>query len=256
MESNTLQAQIQELLHTSIRAYGVRENDAVSLKSLKLILLSQVLESLGLDWNYLFALFKTHTPVHPEIARELSRVGEEEVSNAFAQLFVRTEKIARLARLLNQSGVNADRILAVDGLGGNLEKGPSFEYKHYVANLKYGNRGHAKFFFDTDPEYKRTHAQTVRELYGKLAAAPVPRKQVYEILRGSFAEIARVNLPEIEMSKDETLDKKLFRECSQFYVKMMGKENIEKLAKNLKKVRGEKRSLERDDESPEPDEKR
>lgn len=254
MESTALQTQIRELLHASIRAHDVRENDAVSLRTLKMMLVAQVLETLGLDWNYAVNLFKTHVPVHPELARELTSVGDEEVTNAFAQMFVRTEKIQRLAKLLNQSRVNVDRVLAVDGLGGNLEKGPSFDYKHYVGNLKYGNRGQAKGFFDTDPEYKRAHVQTVRDLYGKLEKAPAPKKHVYEILRGCFAEMAKVKLPEIEM--EETIDKKLQRECRDHYIKVMGKEKIESVARNLRRFRGEKRTAERESESPESDGKR
>lgn len=256
MEGTDLQTQIRELLHASIRARDVRENDAVSLRTLKLELVARTLETLGLDWNYVVGLFKTHVPVHPEVAREVRRVGDDEASAALAQTFVRTEKVPRLAKQLGQAGADMDRILAVDGLGGNLEKGPNFEYRHYAGNLKYGSRGQPKSFFDTDPEYRRLHAQAVRELYGKLEKAPARKKQVYEILRGCFAEATKLNLPAVEMDKEEAIDKKLQRECAQFYTRTMGKENVESVARSLKRLRGEKRTFEREDETPERDEKR
>lgn len=252
----SLPSQIQDLLHASIRAHDIRENDAVSLKTLKLTLVSRVMECLGLDWSYLMNLFKTCTPIHPEMVKELRQLGDEEATSTLAQIFVRNEKLIRLAKVLTQHGKNLDGILAVDGLGGNLANGANFDQKHYITNLRYGNKNDPKIFFDNDPECKRLHVQTVRELYKKLEHVPVPEKQIYEILRYTFMELAKVNLPELELTEEEIMDRTLQKECYEFYTSTMGKENIENFIKSLKKFRGEKRALaEREDETAAPNEK-
>lgn len=252
-----LQDQIQDLLYASIRAYNLKEDDAVSLRTLKLMLVSKVLEGLGFEWNYIVDLIKTHTPVHPEIAKDLKRVGDEEVDCAVAQMFVRNDKLVRLLKVLVQHGKNMNKILAVDGLAGNLSHGPNFEQKHYVTNLRYGNRGDPKLYFDLDPEYKRLHVQTVREIYDMLGDAPAPVKQIYQILRVSFEEMARVLLPRVEFHEDEMMDARLLGKCGAFYMRTMGKENIERMVKSLKRFRGgEKRTqTERELETPDPSEK-
>lgn len=251
-----LQERIHDLLYASIRAYNLMEDDAVSLRTLKLMLVAKVLEGLGLEWNYIVDLYKTHTPVHPEIAKEFKRIGDEEVDCAVAQMFVRNEKLVRLLKVLEQHEVNMNKILAVDGLAGSLHHGPNFERKLYVTNLRYGNRGDPKSCFDLDPEYKRLHVQTVREMYDMLGDAPAPAKQIYEILRASFEEMARVRLPYIEFLEDETMDARLQGRCGAFYMRAMGKENIESVVKGLKRFRGEKRTeTERELETPAPSEK-
>lgn len=247
-----LQYQIQELLHASIRHFDLRENDAVSLRTLKLILVGQVLEGLGLGWTYLINLFKTHTPVHPEIARELKELGDEDLNGALAQIFVRNEKLVRVFRGLAQQGHDMEALLAVDGLGG--PHSPSFEHKYYVSNLRFGRAGDSKSAFDNEPEYKRKHVQTVRELYKKLEKVSAPEKQIYQILRYCFHELAGVKLPEIEV--EEKIDRRLQNECGQYYMQTMGKENIENLAKTVKRNRGEKRTLEREDDVSSSHEKR
>lgn len=112
-----LQDKIRDLLHASIQAYDIKENDAVSLKTLKLLLIGHVLETLGIDWSYLHYLHKNHTPIHPEIAKILMQVDDEDITNTLAQGFVKNEKLIRLLKPLAQHGLNMDKILAVDGLG-------------------------------------------------------------------------------------------------------------------------------------------
>lgn len=256
LNSEFLQEQIQDLLYASIRAYNLKEDDAVSMKTLKLMLVGKVLEGLGLEWSYLINLFKTHTPIHPEIGKELKQIGDEEVTGTVAQVFVRNEKFVRLLKILGQHGKNMDKILAVDGLGGNLTHGPNFEQKYYVSNLRYGYKDTTKMYFDLDPEYKRLHVQTVREMYDMLGIAPVPEKQIYEILRQCFEEIAKVTLPAVELEKDERVDPKMQKKCGTFYMRTMGKDNVENIVKTLKRFRGEKRAqAEREEESPGPSEK-
>lgn len=250
--SKYLQEQIQDLLYASIRAYNIKEDDAVSFKTMKLMLVGKVLEGLGLDWTYVMNLFKTHTPIHPEIAKELKQVGDEDVIGTVSQIFVRNEKIIRLLKVLAQNGKNMDKILAVDGLGGNITNGPNFDQKYYVSHLRYGNADDPKIYFDIDSEYKRLHVQTVRELYTMLGDAPVPEKQIYEILRRCFMEMAKVNLPEIEFGEEDLMDPKVQGECGVFYMETMGKENIENLVKGLKRFRGEKRTQTEREESPSP----
>lgn len=257
LNSKNLQEQIEDLLYTSIRAYNIKEDDAVSIKTLKLMLVGKVMEGLGLDWTYLINLFKTHTPIHPEIGKELKQIGDEDVMGTISQMFVRNEKLVRLFKVLTQHGKNMDKFLAVDGLGGNITNGPNFDQKHYVSHLRYGNKNDPKIYFDNDPEYKRLHVQTVREMYNMLGDAPVPEKQIYEIVRRCFMEMAKVTLPEIEFDDEEVVDPEVLGDCGEFYMKTMGKENIENLVKSLKRFRGDKRTqIEREDESPSPTEKR
>lgn len=245
-----LQEKIRDLLHTSIQAYNVKENDAVNLKTLKLLLVGHVLETLGIDWSYLHYLHKNHTPVHPEMAKILMEVGDEDIVNTLAQGFVKNEKLIRMLKTLTSHGLNMDKLLAVDGLGGNLSNGPNFEQKYYVGNLKYGHMLDRKTIFDNDPEYKRLHVQTVRELYNALKDVPVPEKQMYEIVRKCIEEMANVKLPEVEFTEEEMMDKKIQAECGRLYMESMGKENIISLAKSLKRFRGEKRAnTERESES-------
>lgn len=230
-----LQKEIRDLLYAVIRAYDLKEDDAVSLRTLKLMLVSKVLEGLGLEWNYVVDLFKTHTPVHPEIAKELKRVGEEEVDCAVAQMFVRNEKLVSLLKVLEEHDVNMNKILAVDGLAGTISVGPHFERKLYVANLRYGNRGDPKSPFDLDPEHKRLHVQVVREMYDMLGDAPAPEKQIYEILRKSFEEMAEVYIPEARFHENETMDARLQGKCGVFYMRAMGEENIKNLVNDLRR---------------------
>lgn len=256
LNTKSLHEQIQDLLHASIRAYNLKEEDAVSIRTLKLMLVGKVLEDLGLEWTYLLNLFKNHTPIHPEIGKELKETGDEDVISSVAQVFVRNDKLVRLLKVVAQHGKNVDKILAVDGLGGNLANGPNFEQKYYVNNLRYGNKHDFKMYFDVDPEFKRRHVQTVRQMYNMLGEAPVPEKQIYEILRRCVEEMTKVMLPQLEWQEDELMDAKVQAKCGQFYIKTMGKECIEQLAKSLKRSRGEKRTqTEREDESPSPPEK-
>lgn len=246
--TTTLQAKIQELLHARIRAHDVKENDAVSLKTLKLFLVGEVIESLGLNWDYILNLFKNHTPVHPDIARVLMTAGcDDDVTNALAQRFVRSQKLGGMMKtLIQQHGFsNMNKILAVDGLLGNGS--PSFEPKHYVTNLRYGD---TRNIFDTEPECRRLHVLTVRKMYDMLEKVPAPEKNVYKILRMCFDEMARVLLPELDMKDEDTISNKLEDQCGKMYMKAMGKENIQALAKILKlSPRGEKRTAsERDDD--------
>lgn len=251
-----LQEKILNLLHTSIQAYNIQENDAVSIKTLKLFLIGHVLETLGISWSQLHQLYKNHTPIHPELAKRLMQVDDEDITNTLAQCFVKNEKLIRLLKPLTQHGVNMNALLAVDGLGGNITNGPNFEQKYYVGNLKYGNMLDPKTIFDNDPEYKRLHVQTVRELYSALKDVPAPEKQMYEIVRKCIEEMARVTLPEVDIMEEEVMDKKVQAECGRLYMESMGKENIVSLAKSLKRFRGEKRTVtDRETESASPNEK-
>ena len=241
-----LQQPIRELLYEMIRSSNLKENDAVSYRTFKIMLVSRVIEELDLTWAYLINLFKTHTPIHPEIAKELQKVGDEDLHNTIAQIFVRNEKLSRIIKGLTQQGHDMDALLAVDGLGG--PHAPNFEHKYYVNNLKFGGKADSKSIFDNEPEYKRKHVQTIRELYTKLEKVPCPEKQIYQILRYTFHDMGCVKLPELEW--DEKLDTLLQNECSQYYREVMGKENIENLLKTIKRTRAEKRTLEREDETP------
>lgn len=254
LNSNLLQDQIQELLHASIRVYNLKEDDAVSLKTLKLMLVGTVLEVLGLEWTYIINLFKTHTPIHPEIGKELKQLGDEEVTGTVAQIFVRNEKLVRLLKVLGQHGKNMEKLLAVDGLGGNVTHGPNFEQKHYVGNLRYGDKNDPKMSFDLEPEYKRRHVQTVRDMYDMLGKVKAPEKHIYEILRRCFEEIAQVTLQPPEWEEHEKQDAKLWAKCGAFYMKAMGREHVENVVKSLKRFRGEKRTRE-EEELPGPNEK-
>lgn len=242
MENHSLTQDILELLLATIRAHNFSENDSVNLRTLKLTLVGNVLQGVNMKWEYLLGIFKTHTPIHPEISKELEAIEEDDIPNALAQIFVRTKKITSMMKQAAQHGIDVHRLLAVDGLSGPIVNGPNFETKMYIENLKYGNMGDVKSVFDTDPEYKRLHAQVVRQLYVKLGRIPQPAQQVYEIVRLAILEVTQMSLPEIEFQKEEMLNKKIQKEYVKFYVESMGKANIDNLVKTLKRSRGEKRS--------------
>lgn len=233
-----LDEKIRDLLHTSIRAHNIRDDDAVSIKTLKLLLVGRVLESFGLEWGFIVNLFKTHTPVHPEMAKELQC--DEEVNNVLAQVFVRNEKLIRLMKVFAHNGKNMNRLLAVDGMAYH---GFTFDQKHYIGNLRYGVSDD-NTFFEKGPEYKRLHVQTVRKMYDMLDGVPVPEKQIYEILRKCFEEMQRAKYPKVEFETGEMMDEKLQGEVGRFYMQTMGKENIQNFILNvtLKRFRGEKRT--------------
>lgn len=257
MENQHLTQDIRELLLASIRAYNLNENDAVNLRTLKLMLVGHVVQGVRLDWEYLMGLFRTHIPIHPKMSKELEMLEEDDIGNLLAQIFIRTKKVVNMVKTGVQQGLDMNRILAVDGLGGNIANGPNFEHKLYVENLKYGNVGDEKFVFDTDPEYKRLHAQVVRQLYLKLNRTPKPAQQVYEIVRRALLEGVQMTLPEIELQKEDRMDKKLQKECVTLYLESMGKANMESLTKTLKRSRGEKRAHpDREVEEPASDEKK
>lgn len=242
-----LEEKIRDLLHVSIRAHNIRDDDAVSIRTLKLILVGKILECYGLDWTRLLSLFKTHTPVHPEWVKELQC--DEELSNLLAQVFVRNEKLLRILKL--QTGKNVNQILAVDGLGGPY--GLNFDQKHYIGNMHYGSGNDS--FYEKGPDCKRLHVQTVRQLYTMLGEeVPVPEKQIYDILRRCFEEMGNTKFPKIEFEPHEQMDEQLQGEAGRFYMSAMGEENIRNLIKStcLKKFRGEKRTqTEREDREQE-----
>lgn len=234
MQSRLLDDKIRDLIHISIRDHDVRDDDAVSIRTLKLLLVGRVLDLFGLDWGFLVGLFKTHTPVHPEMAREL-QCEEEEVNQVLAQVFVRNEKLIRLLKVFAQNGKNVNRLLAVDGM---THHGSHFDQKHYVGNLRYGSSA----FFEKGPEYRRLHVQAVRGMYDMLEGAPAPEKLVYEILRTRcFDETQR--FPKVAFREGEEMDPKRQGEVARFYVQAMGRENIQLYVKNvvMKRNRGEKR---------------
>lgn len=245
---NTLEQKIVDLLYDSIRAHNVREDDDVSLKTLKLMLVGRMLKCYNLDWMYVINLFKTHTPVHSEMVKELQ--GKEEVNLTLAQKFVRNEKLLRMMKTYAQNGNNLNQLLAVDGLGG--PSGLNFDPKHYIGNLRYGK---SEDLFDEDPECRRQHVLTVRQMYDMLKSAPVPEKHIYEILRRCFEEMARTKLPKIEFEQNEGIDEKLQSKVGRFYMSAMGKANIQSFLKCacMKKFRGEKRTATEREEESEPE---
>lgn len=240
----SLEHKIIELLHDSIRAHDIREDDDVSLKTLKLMLVGKMLKCYNLNWMYILNLFKTHTPVHPEVVKEL----QSEDDMTLAQKFVRNEKLIRLMKTVAQNGKNLNQLLAVDGLGG--PSGLNFDPKHYIGNLRYGN---TEDIFDKDPECKRLHVLTVRQMYDMLVKQPVPEKQIYEILRRCFEEMARVKIPKIEFEENELMDERTQEKVGRFYMSTMGKENIQSFVKCMKKFRGEKRTATEREEEGEPE---
>lgn len=237
----TVEEQIIHLLYTMIQAHNIRDDDAVSLRTLKLMLLGRVLKRFGLNWAEMNILLKTHTPVHAEMVRELQSGGEEDT--ILAQVFVRNEKLIRLVKAALQNGKNVNKILAVDGLGG--PSGLNFDPKHYVGNLRYGSDDNT--LFDKGPECRRLHVEAVRKMYDMLEGSPAPERQVYEILRQCFEEMAQVKLPKLE--EEEGMDAALREDVSHFYMSVMGDENIRDLVKAtcLKRFRGEKRPLTEDE---------
>lgn len=247
-----LDERIRDHIHISLRAHNIRDDDAVSIKTLKLLLVGRVLDIFGLDWGYLVSLFKTHTPVHPEMAKAL-QCEEEEVNQVLAQVFVRNEKLIRLLKVFAQNGKNVNRLLAVDGMA---HHGLTFEQKHYIGHLRYGA---SDTFFEKGPEYRRLHVQTVRQMYDMLEGAPVPEKQVYEILRQCLEEMQRFRCPKVEFGEGEELDPKRQAEVGRFYMQAMGRENVQLYVRNVaaKRFRGEKRPHggEREDREAERGEK-
>lgn len=242
-----LEEKIRDLLHVSIRAHNIRDDDAVSIRTLKLLLVGKILESYGLDWTRLLAHHKTHTPVHPEWVKELQC--DEEVGNLLAQVFVRNDKLLRIVK----TGKNVNQILAVDGLGGPY--GLNFDQKHYIGNMRFGSGNDS--FYEKGPDYKRLHVQTVRRMYAMLGEeVSVPEKQIYDILRRCFEEMGKTKFPKIEFEPHEQMDEQLQGEVGRFYMSAMGEENIRNLIKStgLKKFRGEKRTqTDREQEGGEPE---
>lgn len=251
IQTTTLDAMIRDLLYVSLRAHNIRDDDAVSLKTLKLMLVGKILDCYGIDWPFLLNHSKTHTPVHPDIVKELQQ-GDDEANHLLAQKFVRNEKLMKILKLMAQNGKQVSQILAVDGLGG--PSGLNFEPKHYIGNLRYGcsnDDAGTDNYFDKGPDCKRLHVQTVRHMYTMLDNVPVPEKQVYEILRQCFDEMARMKLPKLELEEHEVMDENLQDAVGRFYMNTMGQENILLFLKSgcVKKFRGEKRNLADRDET-------
>lgn len=244
METKTfqdiLQTKIHDLLHTVIQAYNTKENDVVTLKTIKLFAVGKVLEEFGIDWDHIFKLFKTHTPIHPSIAKELSQCGDEETACILSQIFVPSEKLSKLVKKLSQNKLNMERILAVDGLAGNIMNGPNFEFKHYIGNLRFANASEPKFYFDEETDFRRLHVQTVRKMYQMLKDTPAPAKHAYDILRKCFYQEIQAELPEMQFKEDEEMDGDLETEIGIMYMETMGKDNMDKLLKSLR-YRVEKR---------------
>lgn len=210
---------------------------------MKLHTVGTVLEKLKLGgWNFVLKLFKTHTPVHPKIAQEMLKYGDDEMACTLCQGFVRNDKLVRIVKQLAQREINMDEILAVDGLAGNISNGPNFELKHYIGNLRFANKGEPKSNFDEESDFKRLHAQTVREMYRMMADTPVPAKHIYDILRKCFYQTVGANLPEIEFSEEEDMDGELEGKIAIMYMNSMGREQMANLVKGLR-LRGEKRPV-------------
>lgn len=232
----TLQSQIAKLLKTAVDYYG--SQDSVTIKTMKLYIVGEVFRTFGLDWDFIFRLFKTHTPVHPKIVQEMLEHSDDDMGGALSQIFVKNEKLKSLTKALAAKGYDTDRLLAIDGLAGNITNKPNFEMKHYMGNLRFADKGERKFVFDEETEFKRLHVQAVREMYKMLGDAKFKPKHVYEILRKCYSDTADVNLPEIEF--EESLDEELEESLSEMYMTSMGRDNIMSFVKSLR-FRGEKR---------------
>lgn len=246
METNTsesLDSRIRELLNSTVDAFNANGEDSVTMKTMKLHTVGTVLEKLRLGgWSFVLKLFKTHTPVHPKIAQELSKYGDDETACALSQCFVRNDKLVRIVKQMAQREANMAEILAVDGLAGNISNGPNFEYKHYIGNLRFADKGEPKSNFDEESEFKRLHVQTVREMYRMMAGTPEPTKHVYDILRKCFYQTVGTNLPEIEFNEEEAMDGELEGKIAIMYMNNMKREQMESLVKSLR-LRGEKRTV-------------
>lgn len=241
-QQQSLDGQIRELLNSTIDTFNTNGEDSVTMKTMKLHTVGIVLEKLRLGgWNFVLKLFKTHTPVHPKIAQELLKYGDDEMACTLCQGFVRNDKLVRIVKQLAQhEELNMDKILGVDGLAGNISNGPNFEYKHYIGNLRFANKGEPKSNFDEESEFKRLHVQTVREMYDMMGNTPSPTKHIYDILRKCFYQTVGANLPEIEFEEKEAMDGELEGKIAIMYMNNMGRENMQSLVKSLR-FRGEKR---------------
>ena len=230
----------RELLNTVIQIQNAKGNDSTSMRTMKMHCVNAVLEYLDLGWGYLLRQFKTHTPVHPEIAKELVKNNDDELQCILSQIFVRNEKLVRIVKNMAQQGLNVNQILAVDGLSGNITNGPNFEYKHYIGNLRFAKKGEPKCSFDEESDFKRLHVQTVREMYEMMQDTPVPSKHIYNILRKCFHQTVGINLPEIEIDEDESIDDELEGKIAIMYMNTMGREKITSFVKCLR-FKGDKR---------------
>lgn len=244
METNqpkTLDAQIRELLNSTVETFHTNGEDSVTMKTMKLHMVGMILEKLQLGgWNFVLKLFKTHTPVHPKIAQELLKYGDDEMACILCQGFVRNDKLIRIVKQLAQREIKMKEILAVDGLAGNISNGPNFECKYYIGNLRFANKGEPKSNFDEESEFKRLHVQTVREMYKMMADTPNPTKHIYDILRKCFYQTIGAILPEIEFSEEELMNGELEGKIAIMYMNSMGREKMAELVKSLR-LRGDKR---------------
>lgn len=234
--------QIRELLNSTIDTFNTNGEDSVTMRTIKLHTVGMVLDKLKLGgWNFVLKLFKTHTPVHSKIAQELLKYGDDEMACALSQVFVRNDKLVRIVKQLAQLDVNMNEILAVDGLAGNISNGPNFEYKHYIGNLRFADKGEPKSNFDEESEFKRLHVQTVREMYRMMEGTPVPEKHIYDILRKCFYQTVGTNLPEIEFKEEEAMNGELEGKIAIMYMNAMGRDRLKNVVNSLR-FRGEKRT--------------
>lgn len=203
-------------------AYSQISNFTVSFKEVNREIVYAVMKYLDLSMVDLYRHYKTHTVVH--------------ASWGLFGRYVRTEKLLRMIK----DRKDAPQLLAVDGLGGNLNSGPHFEYKAYMPNLTIGPEGAAVDYMDTFPEYKRKHVQTVRKMYEVLKDVEEPQKYVYSVMQTMCKEVSNKELPSL---KEEVLDPTLLEKALDMYVTNMEKKEMEELFNHLK-CKGEKRSSE------------
>lgn len=249
MEENYIIDDTQRLLKKMMYSYYtyIQENfsDLTTWRTTKLLIVTGVMKELGLNWMTINQLFRTHTPIHPEISKMFMGMVEEDMEPLLAQIFVRNDKLIRILKYLYQHYPNMDQTLAVDGLNGNMTNGPNFDYKNYIGNLIIGFDSEVSEF-DENPEYRRKHVRAVRQIYNKLKdSVKEPSKHIYLILRKIILDLTQITLPSCGQVSD-SLREELFDHCENFYLSMMTEEDIKELVKNLRR-RGEKRSSDDED---------
>lgn len=237
--SEEISPAVTDLIHRFYQLYDTQKNDRVTVRTIHFKMLECILGELNITWDQIAQIMKNSVRVHPEnVATLMQMSGDLETEALLSQTFIPNEKIARIVKqLATRYGDEMDELLAVDGLSGNLNNGPNYDYKHYIQNLRYPKDA-ANVHVEEDGKIKQLHISAVRALYKHLSGRvkqPI-KHHVYALLKQIVKNVNGVELQddEVFVGTHEPVCGGMGQECEKIYTQIMSENVIEELAKTLR----------------------
>lgn len=172
------------------KVFHQEKGNKVSIETIKFRILNDYMQALGMSFEQISKLTRTHTALHPQWGQDIIQKISTNMDIKFFlnQDFISKHQMRKVVQLLKKNNYKnyTYAMLAVDGLGGDfkdehkLEDGPTFNLYKYFGNLQWG--------VSSGMDYDRPSLE-IKALQHHIGAV----RRMYQVLDNNLSEAEKCN---------------------------------------------------------------